>query len=369
MEFLMNRRRFIQATSTAIVAGALSSTADKASAQPSGELRVLVNGGDMGKANIEAYVKPFEAETGIKVTAITADAPTMTQLELMVQTKNVNIDVVPLPQDRLVEGVAKNVWEKIDYSIFKQEELDGLLDVSKHQFGVAAYAYAWVMVYNTEKYPPGKPRPSSWAEFWSVDKFPGVRLLETGEWGVEGPWEEALLADGVPADQLYPLDIDRAFASLDKIKPHVRKWWGSGSEIQQLMRGQVGDLYQSFDGRAQLLVDNGAPIEINRNQSKLTWIYWAIPNGSPNAENAQKFIEFASRADRQAALAQLIPYGSSNMNSYKHIPEKVAMKLATHPDNISKSITINSQWYAEVGSDGISNQERLRRRWNEWILG
>lgn len=65
------------------------------------------------------------------------------------------------------------------------------------------------MVYNTEKYPADKPRPSSWAEFWPVDKFPGVRLLETGEWGSEGPWEEALLADGVPVDQIYPMDIDR----------------------------------------------------------------------------------------------------------------------------------------------------------------
>lgn len=38
---------------------------------------------------------------------------------------------------------------------------------------------------------------------------------------------------GVPADRLYPMDIDRIFASLDKIKPHIRKWWGTGSEIQQ----------------------------------------------------------------------------------------------------------------------------------------
>lgn len=369
MNFLINRRRFIQATSTTIAAGALSSLAGRGSAASSDELRVLVNGGDLGKAHIEAIVKPFEAETGIKVSAISEDAPSLTQLDLMARTKNVTIDVAPVPQDNLVEGVAKNLFEKIDYSIYRKEELDGIIQSCRQPFGVADICYAWVMVYNTDKYPADKSRPGSWAEFWSAEKFPGVRLLETGEFGIEGPWEEALLADGVPVDKIYPMDIDRVFTSLDKIKPYVRKWWNSGSEIQQLMRSQVGDLMQSFDGRAQILVDSGAPIEINRNQSKLTWTYWAIPTGSPNAQNAQRFIEFATRADRQAALAQLVPYGPSNINAYKHIPEEVARKLASHPDIIGMSISINSQWYSEVGSDGINNKERLRRRWNEWILG
>lgn len=49
------------------------------------ELRVVVHGGDVAKAYIEAYVKPFQAETGIKVHAIT-DQITFAQLELMVST-------------------------------------------------------------------------------------------------------------------------------------------------------------------------------------------------------------------------------------------------------------------------------------------
>ncbi|TGV78311.1 extracellular solute-binding protein, partial [Mesorhizobium sp. M2D.F.Ca.ET.145.01.1.1] len=105
----------------------------------------------------------------------------------------------------------------------------------------------------------------------------------------EGPWEEALLADGVSPDKLYPMDIDRVFASLDKIKPHIRKWWSSGSEIQQMLHDKVVDIAQSYDGRALLLIDQGAATEINRNQAKLQWDYWVIPKGSPNAKAAQKF--------------------------------------------------------------------------------
>ncbi|MER9547140.1 twin-arginine translocation signal domain-containing protein, partial [Mesorhizobium sp. M0437] len=92
MSIWMNRRRFMQMTSSGVVVGALSSVASRATAQSSGELRVAVGGGTWGQANINAYVKPFEAETGIKVMPITDDV-SPTQLELMVTQNNVTIDV------------------------------------------------------------------------------------------------------------------------------------------------------------------------------------------------------------------------------------------------------------------------------------
>ncbi|TIO74079.1 ABC transporter substrate-binding protein [Mesorhizobium sp.] len=367
MSLLMNRRRFIATTSSALAAGALSSPTIRASAQSSGELRAVVYGGDVGKAVIEAFVKPFEAQTGIKVTPITDDLG-VGQLELMVTTNNVTVDVTPSPYGSAAPYFKKGLLEKIDYSIYKKAELDGILSFAKEPFGVAAYIYSYNMIYNTEKFPPNKPRPTNWAEFWDVEKFPGARSLVSGLYGIEGPWEEALLADGVTPDALYPMDIDRIFASLDKIKPHIRKWWTSGSEIQQMMHDKVVDVAQSYDGRANHLIDEGAPIELNRNQAKLQWEYWVIPKGSPNAQNAQKFIEFATRADRQAAFAQLIPYGPSNLNAFKLIPEKVSSKLASNPQYMASAIRTNGEWYAEAGSDGLTNSQRLIQRWNEWIL-
>lgn len=366
MSILMNRRRLMQASSSAVMMGAMSQITGRARAS-SDELRVAVGGGDWGKANIEAYVKPFQAETGIKVTPITDDS-TLTLLELMVTTKNVTVDVMDLSANSTRVASAKGQLEQIDYSIYKKEELNGIVDFAKEPFGVGALIYANVMVYNTQKFPPGKLRPTSWADFWDVNKFPGVRVLQSGQRGSEGPWEEALLADGMPANAIYPMDLDQVFKSLDKIKPHIRRWWTVGSEIQQIMHDKTADIVNAFDGRASLLIDQGAPLEINRNQSKLIWDYWTIPKGSPNAANAQKFIEFATRADRQAAFAQLIAYGPTNRNAFTLIPEKVARKLASHPDYLATSIPMNAKWYGEVGAGGLSNAERLRQRWNEWVL-
>lgn len=231
MSLLLSRRNFMQASSSPLIVGALASVTGRASTQSTGDLRVVVNGGDLGKAYMEAYVKPFQAETGIRVAAVT-DQVTSAQLELMVSTNSVSVDVFPGSQATGVQTAAKGYVEKIDYSIFKKNELDAIVEFAKTPYSVGSLIYAYVMVYNPAKFSAGKVRPGSWSEFWDVNKYPGIRSLVSGQYGSEGPWEEALQADGVAKDALYPMDIDRIFASLDKIKPHVRKWWGTGSEIQ-----------------------------------------------------------------------------------------------------------------------------------------
>ena len=366
MSFLINRRHFMQVTSSVIAVGAMSSVSGRAGAASAGELKVNMSGGNWGNAVMKAYVEPFVAETGVKVTPVTADFSS-TQIAMMVDTKNVSADVVNLGQTNVDPLTAKGYLEPVDYSLWKKDELEAISEFAKHTNGFASYVYSTNMVYNTKKFPADKPRPTTWAEFWDVEKFPGVRSLFTGEYG-NGPWEEALLADGVPMDKLYPLDVDRVFASLDKIKPHIRKWWTSGSEILQIMRDNVADVVQSYDGRALSLIDEGAPIEINRNQAKLTTDFWCIPKGSPNTENAQKFLELTGRADRQAAFAELIGQGPTNKNAYKTIPEKIGRKLASYPDYTASSFALNAKWYAETGADGKSNKELMVQRWNEWIL-
>lgn len=77
--------------------------------------------------------------------------------------------------------------------------------------------------------------PSGWDDFWDVEAFPGPRgLPDTGDrdWWVP---VVALLADGVAPDDLFPLDLDRAYAKLDEIKPHIDVWWKSGNQLQQIM--------------------------------------------------------------------------------------------------------------------------------------
>ena len=76
-----------------------------------------------------------------------------------------------------------------------------------------------------------------------------------------GGWPElefALMASGVPADQLYPIDIDRAFASYDKIKKDVVKWWDTGAVPIQLLTDREVVMTSVWNGRMAALQAAGA---------------------------------------------------------------------------------------------------------------
>ena len=81
--------------------------------------------------------------------------------------------------------------------------------------------------------------------------------------------ETLLLADGVPADKLYPLDLDRAFKKLDEIKPHITVWWTSGAQSAQLLNDGEVDMVMAWNGRVSALTKEGAKVAFTYNQGIL----------------------------------------------------------------------------------------------------
>ena len=76
-------------------------------------------------------------------------------------------------------------------------------------------------------------------------------------------FENAVLADGVAPDKVYPIDQDRAFKSLDKIRKDVAVWWSGGAQTSQLLKTGELDICVTWNGRAQAAIDEGGP-EIGR---------------------------------------------------------------------------------------------------------
>src|SRR3546814_10586005 len=67
--------------------------------------------------------------------------------------------------------------------------------------------------------------------------------------------EFALMADGVPADQVYPTlrtprGVDRAFRKLDEIKPNV-VWWSSISQVPDLLGSREVVMSVTSPGRSE----------------------------------------------------------------------------------------------------------------------
>ncbi|QDZ12772.1 ABC transporter substrate-binding protein [Devosia ginsengisoli] len=329
------------------------------------ELTVTVSGGAFADALIEAFVKPFEEETGIKVNAVKAEIGSQ-RWGLAVETNTVDWDVGLTNTLTGPQLAAAGTMIPIDYSLYDQRELDGIAPQFRRDWGVGAQVSALVLAYNTETLPEGK-RPQSWADFWNVEGFPGVRTMMMPYVG-SSSLPEALVADGVPLDQVYPLDVDRAFSKLDEIKPHIRKWWATASDAQQMFNAGEVDMGLSFDGRIVALQKAGVPVEFTFNGARYYSAMWAIPKGAKNVADAQRFIEFATRGEHQATLARIMGYAPANSTAFDYLPEELAATLVTAPGNIDKAYPIDGDWYSEVGPDGKTNGERITERWQDWIL-
>jgi putative spermidine/putrescine transport system substrate-binding protein len=173
--------------------------------------------------------------------------------------------------------------------------------------------------------------------------------------------EIALLADGVNLEDLYPLDVDRAFESLEKVKPHVVKWWALGAEGAQALADQeavIGDIYNA---RATNLIKEGAPLEIVWNQGIMAMDGWMIVKSAPHLDAAQQFIAFASSAERQAEFAKQLPYGPVNTRAAEFLDEETLANLPTSPEHLPNMVVFDTEWWME-------NYDAVTERFQEFLL-
>jgi len=316
-------------------------------------------GGALQKAQEEAYYRPFEKETGIRVVPVSW--PNLAKIRTQVKTGNVEWDIVASGGASYFSSINDNMVEKIDYSYFDPKVLAQIYPQMKQTYGVGAYTYSWVYSWRTDVYTK-ETAPKNSREFWDVKKFPGLRTLYNLAASANG-WEWALLADGVPKDQLYNKpDMERVFKKLGEIKPHVVKWWKSGAVPGQLFIDKEINLGIAYNGRIQKLKEQGAPVDYHWNEGMMAVDYYFVLKGARNKENAMKLLAFVSRADRQAAFAKIITYGPVNQEAFDLIPEERARLLPSYPANMKKQIIFNDEWYMDS-----KNGDDIVERWTDWI--
>jgi putative spermidine/putrescine transport system substrate-binding protein len=272
----------------------------------------------------------------------------------MVQTKNYVWDVTTLTLSADIPYLeAKGLLEPIG---LKASDFPDIMPEAVTPNWLGVDVYSTVLAYRADKFKDNGPK--SWADFWDVKKFPGRRCLRRSPLDT---LEQALLADGVPLDKLYPLDVDRAFRSLDKIKPHINIWWTSGAQAMQAIQSGDVDMISTWNGRAQAAKDSGAPVTIVWKQGLYSIEGWGIPKGTPRADAARQFVRFCADAKRQAALTRTLAYGPTNRKSFETISKERAALLPTSPENIEDMKLPSPQWWE-------ANRQKVTERFNSWII-
>ncbi len=350
-ETRISRRRFVGLAGAGLAGAAAGPVVLRRARAAGKEVVVCSWGGTYQKALRKAYFDPFEKETGIKV--VDTSAPEVAKIKAQVDAKNVEWDVIEGGTRWYSVFVAQGLVQPLD---MKKLNTADLIPEAVQSHGIGHNVVSINLAYNTTQFP--KEHPNSWADYWDVKKFPGPRSMLAD---VTYVTEFALLADGVPPDKLYPIDIERAFRKLNEIKPHIKVYWKHADQpIQLLSQGEVV-MAPAFNGRILAAQEKNFPIGIVWNQGSVSPSYFYVMKGAPHAEEAHQFINFCCKPKPQADLALEIPYGPSNRKALELVPLAQRKRLPTYPENLKGMWPMNGEWLGK-------NYNEINDRWQKFML-
>lgn len=332
------------------------------------EITVMSWGGAYTKSQVEAYHKPFTAETGITINSVDADNPA-TPIKAQVEAGNVSIDVADVEFSDAVRLCDEGLLEEIDASMLPAapdgtSAEDDFIEGAIQDCAVANIVWSTVVAYNSEN----TAAPGSIADFFDTDAFPGKRGLRKS---AKATLEMALMGDGVPAGEVYDLleseeGIDRAFAVLDRIKDDI-VWWEAGAQPPQLLADGEVVMSTAYNGRIfNAAVAESQPLVVLWDGQILDFDLFVVPKGAPNAEAAMKFIAYATDTQRLADQASWISYGPARKSSgelvglYSDGKTEMAPHMPTAAANLENALVNNFEFWVDMDAE-------LNERFNAWL--
>lgn len=304
-------------------------------------------GGTTQDAQEEYWGKTFTEETGVKVIS---DQTDYGKLKAMVESGNVIWDVVDVEGDFAYQAAKDGLLEPLDFSIIDKSDLD--LDFV-FDYGVGSFAYSFVNAFNTDKV---SGELNGWESLFDIDAFPGKRTAY--KWPTAGVIEMALLADGVEPDDLYPLDLDRAFAKLDEVKASMQ-WWDTGAQSQQLLASGEVSMGHVWNGRMYSIAMDGAKVDIDWHQNIKAGDMLVVPKGTKNKKAAMQFIANAVSAQPQADFANETAYTPINTKSVDLVDEELVDYLSS--SHTETQVVLDMEYWSTAIDEVLP-------RWNAWLL-
>jgi putative spermidine/putrescine transport system substrate-binding protein len=311
-----------------------------------GSVTVVSYGGDYQEAQQKALFDPYMAQNdGVEVRT---DSPTdYAKLKAMVEAGATTWDLALVGNDFGHDTQAE--WlEPIDYSVIDK---DSIVEGYAGEYRIAADIEGTVIAYRSDKYDTA---PKTWADFFDTETFPGKRGVY--KWVAGGIIEGALLADGVAAEDLYPLDVDRALAKLDTIKDDI-VWWETSAQSQQNMASGETPIAMAWVGRAVAAAEE-APVSIAWDEWLSQEGYWVIPKGA-NKDAAMQLLKYMVSEEAQLAQTELLPYGPVSKAAAEQISADEQPNLPT--SHLDTQIKVDDTWWAD-------NQAEIDEQFQAWLL-
>lgn len=345
----METKRMLTVAVGMLIAGTvLAGTLSEAVADdPVSEIRMIEAGGKSGESIEKGYIAPFTRKTGIKVIR---ESPTgLGKLRAMVQSGDISAALVELGGAEVQQAKALNLLEPLDWDAIAPLPI---FPESRDPFALGYQYYSTIMAWRKDA-----KAPSTWADFWNVKDFPGKRALP------DKPFYAipiALLADGVKPDQLYPIDLDRAFKSLKKLSPDVAVWWTAGAQPPQLLNDNEVQYAVAWSGR----VTAEPALDYSFNQGLLDIGFFTVPRGVDPARKAaaMKLLHEMTVAQNQAEAASVITYSGNSPDLDALLPKDRIGEFPTARQNKNVQVNDDLKWW-------FDHAKEVEERWQKFKLG
>jgi putative spermidine/putrescine transport system substrate-binding protein len=339
-----------------------------AGAAAAGSLTVVSWGGAYTKSQVEAYQKPWMAATGNQIISEDYNGG-LAEVKAQVEAGNVTWDLVDVELSDAVRGCDEGLLEPIDHSMLPAAPdgtpaTEDFLEGALPECAVANIVWSTVFAYDGSK----TDGVAGIADFFDLAKFPGKRGLRKSP---KATLEMALMADGVPAGEVYDLlatdaGVARAFAKLDTIKDSV-VWWEAGAQPPQLLADGEVVMTTAYNGRIfNAAVAENKPFVVNWDGQILDFDLWVVPKGAPNKDLAMEFIAYSTDTQRLADQAAWISYGPARKSSgplvgkYNDGKTEMGPHMPTSEAALKNALVNDFEFWAD-------HQDELNERFNAWL--
>jgi len=333
-------------------------------------LTFVTYGGSYGRAVERAWIEPFMAATGYEVRVEDYNGG-LAQIRAQVETGNVFWDVVDMTTPDSVRACDEGLLEFVPIESLPAAPdgtpaAEDFAPGSRSECASLGIISATIVAYNEEMI--SGPKPSTIEDYFDLEQFPGRRGMRRVP---VVNLEFALLADGVPLDEVYAtLDteagIARAFAKLDTIKDQL-VFWEAGAQPPQMLADQEVVMSTAYNGRifnAQVLENQ--PFTIIWDGQVQETSGPGIVAGTPQLEIARELIEFVSRPESLANISKYISYspmrhsGNELVSTHLETGIPMAPHMPSSERNMGRTLHSDWAWWAD-------NRDEMNERFAVWL--
>jgi spermidine/putrescine-binding protein len=273
----------------------------------------------------DKFTKPFEAQTGVKISKTYFNSSDEL-IKKLTDTENGNYDIITPSPDLAQALVERDLVQPIDLKRITHydslaERLRAMQDVIKDSatYGVP---FTWgpdYLIYNADII---KEEPTSWNVMFDP-KYKGQVALwdDVSSIYLAGILNGDAKADKAKIYNMNDMQLEAAKKKLMTLKPSIYKFWSSAGELTDLMRSKKVVLAVGWPLIPATLKSAGMNIKgIIPKEGATGWIdRLMIPKNATNKELAEQWIDYITKSENMALVAEVTGYSVANNNAARYL--------------------------------------------------